>query len=59
MAANKTEDTAETPAEKGRLVLATGAIVTVPAESVSVSTEHYDPQLKATVPVVSSFILND
>ena len=47
------------PTPKGRLVLATGTIVPVPAESVSVATHHYDPRTKATVPVVSSFIVSD
>ena len=46
------------PKPKGRLVLATGTIVAVPAESVSVATHHFDPKLNATVPVVSSFIID-
>lgn len=41
----------------GRLVLATGTIVEVPAEAVSASTQHYDPKNKITVPVSSAFVL--
>ena len=49
---------AEEPAElNGRLVLASGAIIAVPAEGVQIPTSHYDENLNATVPVVSSFVL--
>lgn len=49
----------ESPKVRGRVVLATGTVVEVPEESVSVATEHYDPKNKATVPVVSSFVVRD
>lgn len=43
---------------KGRLVLATGEVVPVPAEGRQVTTEHYSEQYGATVPVVSTFLLD-
>jgi hypothetical protein len=43
--------------DRGRLVLATGLVVAVPAEGVSVATSHYDPNVGATVPVVAAFVL--
>lgn len=43
---------------KGRLVLATGEVVSVPAEGLQVSTLHYSEQHKATVPVVSTFLVD-
>jgi hypothetical protein len=51
------QTTTETPAVelRGRLVLASGAIVRVPAESVAQATEHYDPKLKETVPVTGRY----
>lgn len=55
------ETTEATPApadgHRGRLVLATGEIVSVPAESVSVATEHHSANLGASVPVASRFVL--
>lgn len=66
MTARQTTDaTADKPAEapeedrKGVLMLATGNLVRVPAEGVQVATHHYDEELGATVPVVSSFVLPD
>lgn len=59
MADTKPKTTDDAPELKGRLVLATGAVVKVPAEGASAATAHYDEELKATVPVVSSFVLTD
>jgi hypothetical protein len=57
---NTTEEPEQTAAdERGVLQLASGTLVRVPAEGVQVATEHYDPDLKATVPVVGRFVLND
>lgn len=41
----------------GRLALATGRVVAVPAVGCQAVTHHYDDEAKATVPVVSSFVL--
>lgn len=52
------QTTPDAPAEQtptGRLVLATGAIVKVPAESVAQATEHYDPEEEETVPVTGRY----
>lgn len=51
----------DAPAEelRGRLVLATGAIVKVPAESIAQATEHYDPKAKETVPVTGRYVATD
>lgn len=57
MATEKKTDDA--PVLLGRLVLATGKVVSVPAENVSASTEHFDDDLKATVPVTGRFVLTD
>jgi hypothetical protein len=46
-----------TPELKGRLLLATGKLVSVPAEGCHASTEHHDDELGVTVPVLSSFVL--
>jgi hypothetical protein len=60
MATPKHDATAEAdaPADlNGRLVLATGTVVVVPAEGCQVATHHYDDTVKATVPVVNAFVL--
>lgn len=43
---------------KGRLVLATGTIVAVPAAGVAVTTHHFDESVGQDVPVVNRFVLN-
>jgi hypothetical protein len=53
------DDGEEETDDRGRLVLATGLVVAVPAEGVSAATHHYDPKAKATVPVVSAFVLTE
>lgn len=43
---------------KGRLVLVTGEVVPVPVEGLSVATDHYSEQYKATVKVASTFVVD-
>jgi hypothetical protein len=49
------------PAEelRGRLVLATGRVVCVPAEGCQIATHHYDDELGSTVPVTAAFVVSD
>lgn len=56
--ADKQDGTQDVTEDLGRLVLASGAVVTVPAENIASATHHYDDTLSATVPVVSSFVLD-
>lgn len=42
----------------GRLQLATGEVVAVPAEGYAIATEHYSEKEQATVPVVGRYLIS-